>query len=188
MRIGIFGGSFNPIHNAHIYIAKYILHKLQLDKVIVVPVGKASHKNLKMVDSKLRFEMCEKAFENEKNIVVSNIEVRTEKTSYTIDTLKKLISIYGDHNEFYEIIGEDSANNLTTWKNYENILKLSKIVVFRRGHYKNIIQHKNIIYLNTPIYEISSTMVREKIKNNEDVSNYLPQDVLKIIKAYNLYK
>ena len=73
-------------------------------------------------------------------------------------------------------------------KNYENILKLSKIVVFRRGHYKNIIQHKNIIYLNTPIYEISSTMIREKIKNNEDVSNYLPQDVLKIIKAYNLYK
>lgn len=188
MRIGIFGGSFNPIHNAHINIARYILNKLDLDKIIVIPVGKPSHKNLKMADSHLRLEMCQKAFEMDEKIVVSDIEIKSPKTSYTIDTLKKLISIYGWHNEFYEIVGEDSADSLDSWKNYKEILKLSKMVVFRRGHYKNIISHNNLIYLDTPLYELSSTMIREKIKKNEDVSKYIPENVLKIITENNLYK
>ena len=188
MRIGIFGGSFNPIHNAHITIARYILNKLQLDKLIVIPVGKASHKNFKMADPEIRLEMCKKAFETDEKITVSDIEIRSSKVSYTIDTLKKLISIYGGHNEFYEIIGEDSADNLDTWKNYKDILKLSKIVVFRRAEYKNIIQNKNILYLDTPLYEISSTMIREKIRKGEDVSQYIPDGVFEIIKKNNLYK
>ncbi|WP_410208379.1 nicotinate-nucleotide adenylyltransferase [Fusobacterium sp.] len=188
MRIGIFGGSFNPIHYAHINIARYILKKLQLDKLIVIPVGKASHKNVKMADPQLRLEMCRKAFETDEKITVSDIEIKSNKVSYTVDTLKKLISLYGGHNEFYEIIGEDSADTLDTWKNYKDILKLSKIVVFRRAQYKNIIHNKNILYLDTPLYELSSTMIRQKINKNEDVSQYIPKEVFEIISKNNLYK
>lgn len=188
MRIGIFGGSFNPIHNAHILIAKYVLEKMKLDKIIIVPVGIPSHKNIKMASSDIRLKMCQEAFKNDNNIIISDIEIKAQEISYTIDTLKKIISLYGEDNEFYEIIGEDSANNLTTWKDYEEILKLSKIIVFRRFNYSHILTHKNIIYLDTPVFKISSTMIREKIKHGEDVSNIIPNPVLTIIQNNNLYK
>lgn len=188
MRIGIFGGSFNPIHKAHVAIARYVLDKMKLDKIIIVPVGIPSHKNIKMADTNLRIKMCKEAFKDDANIVVSNIEAKSNEISYTIDTLKKLISLYGSCNEFYEIIGEDSANTLNTWKNYEEILKLSKIIVFRRFNYSQILPHRNMIYLDTPLFKISSTMIREKIKANEDVSSYLPSGVLNIIQNNNLYK
>ncbi len=187
MRIGIYGGSFNPIHKAHISIVKYILDKLQLDKIIIIPVGKASHREDIMVDGKLRKKMCELAFENEEKIVVSDIEVKSKKISYTIDTLRKLISLYGGYNEFYEIVGEDSAYNFSKWKEYNKILELSKVVVFRREGYDGGISHKNIIYLDTPLYDISSTMIREKIQSGESILELVPEKVAKFIETNKLY-
>lgn len=188
MRIGIYGGSFNPIHNGHINIVKYILDKLQLDRIIIIPVGKASHRNDKMVSAKLRLEMCKKAFEDMEKIVVSDIEIKSSKLSYTVDTLKKIIAFYGGHNEFYEILGEDSANYFTSWKQYEKILELSKVIVFRRKGYKGEIEHKNVIYLDTPLYDVSSTMIRKKVKNNENISDLVPKGVLELIIKEKLYK
>ena len=188
MRIGIFGGSFNPIHNAHVSIVNYVLNKMKLDKIIIVPVGIPSHKDIKMASSNIRIKMCQEAFKNNEKILVSDIEIKSQNINYTIDTLKKLISLYGVENEFYEIIGEDSANNLKSWKNYEEILELSKIIVFKRFNYSYILPYRNMIYLNTPLFNISSTLIREKIKSGEDVSSLLPNSVLKIIQENNLYK
>lgn len=188
MRIGIYGGSFNPIHNAHIGIVKYILEKLQLDRIIIIPVGKASHRDDVVVNGSLREKMCQLAFEGEEKIIVSDIEIKRSKTSYTIDTLRKLISLYGGHNEFYEIVGEDSAYNFSKWKEYEKILELSKVVVFRREGFNGGIEHKNIIYLDTPLYDISSTMIRNRIKNSESILDLVPEKVAKFIKSNNLYK
>lgn len=188
MRIGIYGGSFNPIHNAHVEIVKFILDKLQLDKIIIIPVGKASHRDDVMVDGALRLKMCELAFENEENILVSNIEIKRKKTSYTIDTLRKLISLYGGHNEFYEIVGEDSAYNFSKWKEYEKILELSKVIVFRREGYNGGIEHRNLIYLDTPLYDISSTKIRKRIKNGESIEDLVPQKIADFIKINRLYK
>lgn len=190
MKIGIFGGSFNPLHNTHVYIAEYILKVMELDKIIIIPVGIPSHKNIKMASGKLRLNMCQEAFKNNSRIIVSDIEVNLNTTSFTIDTLKKLIDIYGKDNEFYEIVGEDSINTLKTWKSYKEILELSKIVVFKRfnSNKENNLQSENIIYLDTPVFETSSTSIRNKIKNNEDISNDVPESVLKIIKENKLYK
>ncbi|WP_291256042.1 nicotinate (nicotinamide) nucleotide adenylyltransferase [Fusobacterium sp.] len=187
MKIGIYGGSFNPIHNAHIEIVKFVLDKLKLDKIIIIPVGTASHRDDIVVEGKLRMKMCELAFENEKNISVSDIEINEHKVSYTIDTLYKIISLYGEENEFFEIIGEDSANYFSTWKEYKKILELSKVVVFRREGYTGDISHKNLIYLDTPLYDISSTMIRKKIHNNEDISKLVPEKVANFIKENSLY-
>lgn len=187
MRIGIYGGSFNPIHNAHVGIVKYILDKLQLDKILIIPVGKASHRDDVMVDGEFRKKMCELAFEGEEKISISNIEIKSKKLSYTIDTLRKLISLYGGHHEFYEIVGEDSAYSFSKWKEYEKILELSKVVVFRREGYNGGIEDKNIIYLNTPLYDISSTMIREKIKNGESIRDLVPEKVAKFIEENRLY-
>ena len=187
MRIGIYGGSFNPIHRAHVEIVKFILEKMNLDKIIIIPVGKASHRADIMLSGELRKKMCELAFEGEDKIVVSDIEIKSKKTSYTVDTLKKIISYYGGHNEFYEIIGEDSAYNFSKWKNYKKILELSKVIVFRREGYVGGVEDRNIIYLDTPLYNISSTMIRERIKNGENISELVPERVAEFIKENKLY-
>ena len=188
MKIGIFGGTFNPIHKAHVEIVKFILKELNLDKIIIIPVGKASHKNDILVNGELRKKMCELAFEGEKDIVISDIEIKSKKVSYTIDTLKKLISYYGGHNEFYEIIGEDSAYTFSSWKEYEKILELSKVVVFRREGYERKLEHHNIIYLDTPFYNISSTMIRDRLSKGESIEDLLPDSVADFIKKNNLYQ
>ena len=187
MRIGIYGGSFNPIHKAHVEIVKFILKKLELDRIIIIPVGKASHRDDIMLSGELRKKMCELAFEGNEKIIISDIEIKSKKTSYTIDTLKKIISFYGGHHEFYEIVGEDSAYNFSKWKEYEKILELSKVVVFRREGFNGGIEHKNIIYLDTPLYDISSTMIRNRIKNSESISDLVPEKVAKFIETNKLY-
>lgn len=187
MRIGIYGGSFNPIHKAHVEIVKFILKKLELDRIIIIPVGKASHRDDVMLSGELRKKMCELAFEGNEKIIISDIEIKSKKTSYTIDTLKKIISFYGGHHEFYEIVGEDSAYNFSKWKDYKKILELSKVIVFRREGYNGGISHNNIIYLDTPLYNISSTLVRERLKKNEKVDDLLPQKVADFIQKNKLY-
>lgn len=188
MKIGIYGGSFNPVHNGHLNIVKYILNQLKLDKIIVIPVGKPSHRADNLESAASRIEMCRAAFENIHNVEVSEIEIAKDRTSYTINTLKKIIQIYGSKNEFYEIIGEDSAFHFKEWKNYEEILQLSKVVVLRRKGYIGEIQHENMIYLESPFFNISSTEIREKIKNKIDITNLVPKKVKKIIEENNLYK
>lgn len=188
MKIGIYGGSFNPVHYGHLNIVKYVLNQLKLDKIIVIPVGKPSHKANNLESGILRTEMCRAAFENLHNVEVSGIETDKDKISYTINTLKKIIEIYGEKNDFYEIIGEDSAYHFKEWKNYEEILKLSKVVVLRRKGYIGAIQHKNMIYLESPFFDISSTEIREKIKNKIDISNLIPEKVKKIIEEKKLFR
>lgn len=186
MKIGIFGGSFNPIHNGHIEIVKFMISTLNLDKMLIVPVGIPSHKKNNLLNGKKRLTMCKLAFKDLNNIEVLDIEIKQNSTSYTIDTLKKIISIYGEYNKYFEIIGKDSADYFEQWKNYEEILKLSTVVVFDREEYigKKI---KDLIYLKTPLFPISSTQIREKLKKDENIDNLVPLAVKNFIEKYNLY-
>lgn len=182
MKIGIYGGSFNPIHNGHINIAKLVQKSLNLDLLIIVPVGNHSSKNTKMLSGELRVQLCKKVFENENKIIVSDIEVQKNRVSYSIETLKELRKLYGQKNEYYEIIGEDLVKEFESWKNYEEILELSKIVICKRKGYKNILNNKKIISLNTPFYEESSTIIREKIIKKESISGLVPKEIEEIVK------
>lgn len=187
MRIAIYGGSFNPMHIGHEKIVDYVLNNLNMDKIIVIPVGIPSHRENNLEQSDTRLKICKEIFKGNKKIEVSDIEIKSEGKSYTYDTLLKLIDLYGENNEFFEIIGEDSLKSLKTWKNYEELLKICKFIVFRRKDDKNIqideefLNNKNIIILENEYYDISSTEIRNMVKNNEDISAFVNKKVKKLI-------
>ena len=187
MRIAIYGGSFNPMHIGHEKIVDYVLNNLNMDKIIIIPVGIPSHRENNLEQSDTRLKICKEIFKGNKKIEVSDIEIKSEGKSYTYDTLLKLMDLYGENNEFFEIIGEDSLKSLKTWKNYEELLKICKFIVFRRKDDKNIqidkefLNNKNIIILENEYYDISSTEIRNMIKNNEDISFFVNKKVKKLI-------
>lgn len=189
MKIGIYGGSFNPIHLGHEMIAKLVLENLNLDKLIIIPVGIPSHRENNLKNSLLRYELCKIVFKDIKKIEVSDIEIKQNKVSYTYDTLLEIRKIYGKNNEYYEIIGEDSLENFETWKNYKEILELCKLVVLKRKSYKeekikeikNKIKHKNIIFLENDYFNFSSTEIREKLSRGEDISSMVNPLILPIL-------
>ena len=187
MRIAIYGGSFNPMHIGHEKIVDYVLNNLNMDKIIIIPVGIHSHRENNLEQSDTRLKICKEIFKGNKKIEVSDIEIKSEGKSYTYDTLLKLMVLYGENNEFFEIIGEDSLKSLKTWKNYEELLKICKFIVFRRKDDKNIqideefLNNKNIIILENEYYDISSTEIRNMVKNNEDISAFVNKKVKKLI-------
>lgn len=187
MRIAIYGGSFNPMHIGHEKIVDYVLNNLNMDKIIIIPVGIPSHRENNLEQSYTRLKICKEIFKGNKKIEVSDIEIKSEGKSYTYDTLLKLMDLYGENNEFFEIIGEDSLKSLKTWKNYEELLKICKFIVFRRKDDKSIqideefLNNKNIIILENEYYDISSTEIRNMVKNNEDISAFVNKKVKKLI-------
>ena len=187
MKIAIYGGSFNPMHIGHEKIVDYVLKNLNMDKIIIIPVGIPSHRENNLEQSNTRLKICREIFKNNKKVEVSDIEIKSEKKSYTYDTLLKLIEIYGKDNEFFEIIGEDSLKNLKTWRNYKELLNLSKFIVFRRKDDKNtkidseFLINKNIIILENEYYNISSTEIRNKVKNGEDITGLVNKKVKNLI-------
>ncbi|MGL5934971.1 MAG: nicotinate (nicotinamide) nucleotide adenylyltransferase [Cetobacterium sp.] len=187
MKIGIYGGSFNPIHNGHISIARLVLKELKLDKLLIIPVGSPSHRENSLIDGSIRIKMCEIAFENDEKIEVSDLEVNSEKLSYTYDTLLKVIQKY-PNSEYYEILGEDSWAYFDKWKNYEEILKLSKVVVLARDGYKGDLVHKNLIQMNNILLNYSSSEVRYALLENKNIDKMLPKELCEFIKTRNLYK
>lgn len=188
MKIGIYGGSFDPPHWGHKEISKYVIKKLNLDKLIIVPIGIASHGKNNLTSSKYRLKMCELTFLKIPKTVVSSIEIDKNKTSYTYETLMNLIKEFGKNNEYFEIIGEDSANYFDKWKEYKKILEYSTVVVLKRKGFKNKIISNKMIEIDNPYFDISSTEIRNNIKCNIDISNYLDLDTVKFINSKNLYK
>ena len=193
MKIGVFGGSFNPIHNGHIQIVLEAIKILDLDRIIVVPVGVPSHR-LDVIEGIHRCRMCKLAFEDfdvKDKIIISDIEVNSTETSYTYDTLVKLKDVYKE-DEFYEIIGEDSANNFKIWRDYEKILEEAQVTVFKRKgidlKIDECLKDKMLLILDTPYFEYSSTEIREKIVKKEKIDGLLPKKVIQYITQENLYQ
>lgn len=186
MKIGIFGGSFNPVHNAHLIIAEYTREKYDLDKIIFVPVGVPSHRANNLLSGEERYKMLQLAIEDNSEFDVSDIEIKEKGKSYTIDTLRKMKNIYKEA-EFYEIIGGDSADYIEEWKEWKEILKLSKVLVFNRKGYKEK-EYKNLYYIDSPIIEISASECRKKIEEKKNlVKYYLNSKVYEYIIENKLY-
>lgn len=195
-RVGIIGGSFDPIHLAHLYIADKAKEKLNLDKVIFIPVGSQPLKlHKKVTEASLRFNMVKEAIKDREGFEVSDYEIEKKGISYTFETLQH----FKDKDvELYFITGADCLINLEKWKNVEEILGLCKFVVFTRPGYdtkklmsqKGYIENKykgQIIILELEELDISSTEVRKMISNGQDVSNLVPKNVLNIICENHLY-
>jgi nicotinate-nucleotide adenylyltransferase len=190
MKIGLFFGSFNPIHNGHLIIANYVCETTDLDKVWLV----VSPQNpLKQKESLLReydrLHLINIAIEDNKNLKASSIEFKLPKPSYTIDTLIHLKDKYPQH-QFSLIMGSDNLATIHKWKNYEMILKSYPIYTYKRsGSEQNPFpENNNIVFLDFPFLDISATFIRENLKKGISMQYFLPEAVWKYIDGTNLYK
>ncbi|HEX8377305.1 MAG TPA: nicotinate (nicotinamide) nucleotide adenylyltransferase [Pedobacter sp.] len=190
MKIGLFFGSFNPIHTGHLIIANYIAHYTFLDQVWLVV---SPHNPLKskgdLVNMYDRLEMAKLATDKADNIRVSDIELKLPQPSYTIDTLTHLKERYPEH-EFTLIMGSDNLKSFKKWKNYELLLSDYKILVYPRPGYDclELASHPSVTITDTPQMEISSTFIRKSFAEGKNVQFFVPEKVLDFIEAKNLYR
>ncbi len=191
MKIGLFFGSFNPIHIGHLIIANFIVENSDLDKIwfVVTPQNPFKKKSTLLEDHH-RLEMVNLAVQKYPKFQSSDIEFSLPQPSYTIDTLVCLKEKYSDH-EFSLLIGKDNLTTFHKWKNYEQILKYHKILVYPRISETEktiLVSHVHISEIEAPVVEISSTLIRQMVKENKNIRPMLPPEVFNYIDGSNLYK
>lgn len=190
MKIGLFFGSFNPIHTGHLIIANYMANHTNLDKVwLVVSPQNPFKKYSDLVNTYDRLEMAKLATDNSSKITVSNVEMKLPQPSYTIDTLAHLKEQYPGH-EFAVIMGSDNLASLHKWKNYKLILRDYKIFVYPRPGYENaeLASHPSVTITMTPLMELSATFIRKSLAEGKNIQYFVPDPVLKFIDSKSLYK
>ncbi len=190
-QIGIFSGSFNPIHVGHMMLANYMQQFTYLDEVWIVVTPQNPLKKLsELLDDDVRLVMTKLATDNYDNLNVCDIEFKMPIPSYTIDTLHQLSSQYTDC-EFTLIIGGDNWENFHKWKDYQTILKEYKIIIYPRlGDNIEIEErYKDTVMLErAPIVEVSSTFIRKSLHEGKEVRAFVPEKVYEFIVENNLYK
>ena len=188
MKIGIFGGSFNPIHNMHLKIANYLIENKYLDKIIFVPTGDKYSYKTHMLEADKRLIMINLAIKDNPNILSSDYEIKNQMV-YTYETLNYFKELY--HNDkIYFVCGMDNLDYLDKWQKPEEILKFPIIVVNRNKEKMNskFLKYKNIKQVKIKLSSLSSTLIRKKIKDNKSIKDLVPKDVEKYITINNLYR
>jgi nicotinate-nucleotide adenylyltransferase len=189
-RIGLFFGSFNPIHTGHLMIANYMVAFKDIKQVwfIVSPHNPLKEKATLLADHH-RLAMATIAVEDDQRFRASNIEFHLPEPSYTIDTLTYLSEKYPS-NEFVLIAGQDNLPGLHKWKNFEQILEHYEIYLYPRPHISESIfdKHPHIHFTESPLIEISSSFIRQAIKDNKDVRHFLPEKVWKYMVEMHFYE
>lgn len=196
----ILGGTFDPIHNAHINVAYEALERFNLEEVIFIPAGNPPHKiKLKKTPAHIRYEMVKLAIEKETRFSISDFEIKSKGLSYTYRTLKHFKEKEPETN-WYFITGEDCLSYLEHWKYIDEIFNICNFVIFSREGFKEkeeIIKkkksillkyRKEILFMDASILDISSTKIRNRIKEGKEVSFYMPDKVYKFILQNNLFK
>ena len=184
MNIGILGGSFDPVHNGHMSLAGKALKQLKLDALFFLPAYIPPHKNRELAPAADRKKMLELAAAGNKKFSVSDYELRNRSKSYTYKSLKYFAKKYPAA-RLYFIMGSDSAAGFKTWKNPDKIRSFAEIAVGARAgsRFKNA----GFIFLKGNIADISSTVIREKIKKGVSLKKYLPPAVERYIKQNGIY-
>ncbi len=198
LRIGILGGTFDPIHYAHLATVEFIRGKYNLDKVIFIPSGNPPHKLWNITDKKDRYEMVVLATLNNENFVVSDMEIKKEGKTYTIDTLRELKRTYPTCELFF-ITGADAICDIEAWKDVAENFKLATFIaatrpgisLLRAQDYIEKLENKynaKIINVYVPSLDISSTYIRDQLNMEKSVRYLVPEHVEKYIKEKKLYK
>lgn len=202
LRIGILGGSFDPIHNGHMFLADYLYEELKLDKVILVPSGNSYHKGTTVESTTNRLAMVSAATKGAHHLEVSLADVNRDGPTYTVDTIRHFREYSPKGTRLMFFIGADNAQNVTTWKNYKTLLRMVKIVALSRPmarrpflvHEGEVSVHDcdaNTIkfpYVNAPSLNISSSEIRDALKKRRmSVRHKLPPGVFEHITERRLY-
>ena len=199
MRVGIYGGTLSPVHNGHVAAAKAFMEQMWLDILYVIPTGVTPHKDMKGdATAKDRLEMCRLAFSDVDGVIVSDLEMRREGKSYTVDTLREL---YDPAGRLFLLMGTDMLLTLDRWREPEEIFKLCYPVYIRREEdagLDNRIVEKITTYqerfgkvvrrIVAPAIELSSSDVRKAVADGTSIDGMVPPDVARYIQENKLYR
>ena len=192
MKIGLYFGTFNPIHVGHLIIANHMAEHSDLEQIwmVVTPHNPLKQKNT-LLDDYQRLHLVRLATEDYSKIKPSDIEFKLPQPNYTVNTLAHLMEKYPQH-EFSLIMGEDNFKSLHKWKNYEYILQHHDIYIYPRvsdeAENPTLKNHPNVHWIDAPIVEISSTFIRENIKNKKNIRPLLPHNVWEYVDHNNFYR
>jgi nicotinate-nucleotide adenylyltransferase len=192
MKIGLYFGTFNPIHVGHLIIANHMAENSDLEQIWLVVTPHNPHKQKStLLDDYLRLHLVHLATKDYPKIKPSDIEFKLAQPNYTVHTLAHLKDHFPQH-EFSLIMGEDNLNSLHKWKNFEYILENHNLYVYPRvsvnDENNDLLNHARVHKVAAPIVEISSTFIRENIKNKKNFRPLLPEKVWEYIDHNNLYK
>ncbi|WP_040236793.1 nicotinate (nicotinamide) nucleotide adenylyltransferase [Borrelia crocidurae] len=186
MRIAILGGTYNPVHIGHMFLAKEIEHFLNVDKILFIPTHKPVHKCVEDISVIDRVTMLKLAVQYEDNMFVDECDVIHGGVTYTIDTIACIKNKYAN-DDIYLIIGDDLFETFDSWKNPEKIVESVNLVVVHRIYSKRLSSRFKHIYVDNRVFPISSSEIRNRIEQGLPVDYLLPFDVLRYIKNNNLY-
>jgi len=195
-KLGIFGGAFNPIHNGHLFVAKEAIKIFELRKIIFVPTGNPVFPKEDLLAKSDRAHLVKSAIEGEFSFQESFFEIERDAPSYFIDTLEQFIN---HENDIFTLLGEDAFIELHRWKSYEKIIRKVKFIIAERFEDSfrttaKYIESKfpefkdKIFFLSHPLYRISSTLIRERVKSNKHISYLVPESIEKEILDKQYYK
>ncbi|MBE6703579.1 MAG: nicotinate (nicotinamide) nucleotide adenylyltransferase [Ruminococcaceae bacterium] len=199
MRIGIYGGTFAPVHQGHVAAAKAFLRQMELDLLYVIPAGIPPHKQIDASDDPAhRLAMCELAFADMKQVIVSDLEIKRTGKSFTVDTLRALS---GEDRRLFLLMGTDMMLTLDSWREPEEIFRLCYPVYIRRERdpiLEGQIVAKNQLYLQkygkiarrlvADVIELSSTEIRERVRGGGRIAELVPAAVAEYIREKGLYQ
>lgn len=196
LKVAVFGGAFNPVHNGHINLAKKYIELLKPDKMLIIPTANPPHRENNNFEADChRFNMLKLAFEHEKNIEISDIEFKIEGKSYTYNTVCEIEKQY-ENADIYLIVGEDQFLYFDKWYKWQELLKKVTLCTAERNKDKaceirafaeNVLHTDKYILAGFDPVVVSSSEIREKLKNNESVDRLIPEKVLNYINENELY-
>ncbi len=189
MRVGLFGGTFDPVHIGHLITSMFVKERRALDKIILIPNHQSPLKpDYNAASSSDRNKMLELATDGQAGIEISDYEITNQKTSYTVNTLEFFLQKYRN---IELIIGYDNFLCFDQWYEYKNILQMCKVVVMRRSDSSNLHPDEfissKVCFVDTPLIEISATNIRERIKNKLPIKYLVPEQVENYIITNKLY-
>jgi len=199
-KIGVFGGTFDPIHYGHIHLAEQALNECRLDKLLVVPAAIQPFKpKQEMALGDHRLHMAKIAFTTDDKISVSDIELKKNSISYTIDTLREIRESYGQETEIFFILGTDAFLKIEKWKNADELVKGYSFIVGARPGYRQdeldefagrlrSVYNNSIMKISNRQINISSTEIKQAIRSGKDLSGYFPKEVERYIISNGLYR
>ena len=193
MNIGLYFGTFNPIHVGHLVIANHMVEFSDLDEIwmVVTPHNPFKKKSSLLADNQ-RLQLVQIATEDYPKLKASNIEFKLPQPNYTVNTLAHISEKFPDH-QFSLIMGQDNLSSFHKWKNHEVIIENHDVYVYPRIHQDSVLEtqfdtHKNVHTVNAPIMEISSTFIRKGIADKKNMQALLPCKVWQYIDEMNFYK
>lgn len=188
-KIAIYGGSFNPIHIGHLITGLKVIENLGYDKILFIPLNIPSHKNVTCsINSKHRLKMVKLAINGINEFIYSDIEIKRGGLSYTIDTVKQLIKEYKYDKKFGVIFGDDLLDGLNSWKDIDELNEISQLICLFRNQDKITESRYNIKWVNNMIINVSSTMIRERVKKGLKINFFVTERVNDYIIKKQLYR